>query len=77
MGNDEENKLLEEQTEEEQQERSYYSSLIAFADTKVVNVALSKEELITLTSLLGLSAKTFENLALQAAQQNDEETFKV
>jgi len=42
-----------------------------------VSLSLSKEELATLTNLLEVTAKTFEDLALQAAQQNDKETYQV
>lgn len=42
-----------------------------------ISVSLSKEELATLTNLLGVTAKTFENLALQAASQNDEESYQI
>jgi hypothetical protein len=46
-------------------------------ESSFISFSLSKEELATLTNLLGVTAKTFESLALQAAQQNDEETYQI
>lgn len=43
----------------------------------VITVAFSQEELTSLTHLMGVMAQTFESLAMQAAQLNDEATFTV
>ena len=40
-------------------------------------VAFSQEELSNLANLMSITAQTFETLALQAAQQNDESSFTV
>lgn len=43
----------------------------------LVNIAMSSEDLRTLANLLSITAKTFEKLALEAAQTNDEASFTV
>ncbi len=50
---------------------------VAPVEPGFISLSLSKEELETLANLLGVTARTFENLPLQAAQQNDEETYQV
>lgn len=42
-----------------------------------VSVILSKEELDTLINFMAICSKTFETLALKAAQDNDKEAFSV
>lgn len=70
---------LDQKNLEEQEEQPYIrqNSIISTIEPGFISLAFSKEELATLTNLLDISAKTFESLALQAAQQNDEESYKV
>ena len=42
-----------------------------------VNVMMSPEDLRTLANLMTITSKTFEKLAMDAAQANDEPTFTV
>ena len=43
----------------------------------MVYVSLSKEELHTLINLMAICSKTFESLAMKAAQENDKEVFNI
>jgi len=40
--------------------------------TGIVNIPFTREELATFASLMSICAQTFENLAIQAAAQNDD-----
>lgn len=42
-----------------------------------INLTMSKEELNTLINLMTISAKTFETLAIRAAQEDDKSSFDV
>lgn len=42
-----------------------------------VSVVLSREDMRTFANLLSITAKTFEGLALKAAQENDEASFGI
>lgn len=42
-----------------------------------INVVFTEEELNTVAGLLGVCANVFEGLALQSAQQNEEENYKI
>lgn len=42
-----------------------------------VSVVLSYEDMRTFANLLSITAKTFEGLALKAAQENDEASFTI
>ncbi len=42
-----------------------------------MSVALTPEELITFANLMSVTAKTFENLAMQAAKDNDDNAFTI
>jgi hypothetical protein len=50
---------------------------VAPVDPGIIMVAFSQEELSNLTSLMNITAQTFESLAIQAAQQNDEASYTV
>lgn len=43
----------------------------------LVTIALSKEDLDTFANLMSICAKTFEQLAVQAATNKDEENFLI
>lgn len=43
----------------------------------MVSLAMSKEDMRTFANLLSICAQTFEKLALQAAQGNDEASFSI
>lgn len=43
----------------------------------LVSLAMSKEDMNTFANLMSICAKTFEQLALQAAQENDEASFGI
>src|SRR5574343_146502 len=43
----------------------------------LVSIAMSKDDMQTFANLMSICAKTFERLAMQAAQENDEATFSV
>lgn len=43
----------------------------------LISLAMSREDMNTFANLVSIAAKTFEKLALQAAQENDEHTFGV
>jgi hypothetical protein len=43
----------------------------------MVSIAMSKEDMSTFANLMSICAKTFEKLALDAAQVNDEASFAV
>lgn len=45
--------------------------------TGLISVAMSKEDIHTFANLLSICAKTFEELALQAAQENNEGLFAI
>lgn len=42
-----------------------------------VNLSMTKEELLTFMNLLNITTQTFENLAMQAIQQNDQNSYTV
>lgn len=42
-----------------------------------INVNLTTEELSTLANLMGVTAKVYENLAMQAAKDNDDSSFAI
>lgn len=42
-----------------------------------VNLSMTKEELLTFMNLLNITTQTFENLAIQAIQQNDQNSYTV
>lgn len=41
----------------------------------LISLAMTKEDMRTFANLLSITARTFERLALQAAEKNDEATF--
>lgn len=43
----------------------------------LISVSFTPEELRNFLNLMSITARTFENLALQAAEQNDEKTYTV
>lgn len=43
----------------------------------LVSIAMSKEDMNTFANFMSICSKTFERLALQAAQENDEASFSV
>lgn len=43
----------------------------------LVSIAMSKEDMQTFANLMSICAKTFEKLAMQAIQENDDATFNV
>ncbi len=43
----------------------------------LINITFSPEDLRNFANLMSITAQTFENLALQAAQQNDEVTYQI
>lgn len=45
-------------------------------DPGMVNVAISETDLVTFANLMSICAKTFEQLAIKAAEQNDEASFR-
>ena len=53
--------------------------IIAAPEVDIGNImiAFSPEELSNFASLISIAAQTFETLALQAAQKNDEELFTI
>ena len=46
-------------------------------DPDMINVAFSKEEIDTFTNLLSLFAQSFQQLALSAAESNDDKNFGI
>lgn len=43
----------------------------------LVSIAMSKEDMQTFANLMSICTKTFEKLAMQAIQENDDATFNV
>jgi hypothetical protein len=44
-------------------------------DPSIINVPFSRDELASMVNLIGVTAKTFEALALEAADQGDNTKF--
>lgn len=65
------------QTENSKQQEEIIAKKAPEIEPGLVSVALSTEELLTFANLMSITAKTFENLAMQAAKDNDNNAFTI